>query len=476
MNAQVEQLLGQSNVTPRALPVKDEVTILVIDDDPRNLELITTILRGLEGVKIESCADPVDALHLAQASRPQIILVDWKMPRMDGMEVLQRVTASLPSTAVIVMTGHASTESTVEAMRQGAVDYLEKPFSIHRLKTVVGHYVERAKRICAGAECQMSSAGKFEGMLGQSPAILQTFATVERIAPLFRTALVTGPTGTGKELVARALHRLSPVAQNRFAVCNCSAIVETLFESELFGHVKGAFTGAFQDKVGLFEYAHGGTVFLDEIGEMPLTTQAKLLRVLQSQEIQRVGSPAVRRVDVRVVAATNRDLRAEVAAKRFREDLYYRLAMVEIQLSPLRERPEDLPLLVRSFIQRFAGQFDKKIEGVTQRAQLLLSRYAWPGNVRELENVIAHACMMASGSRIDVEDLPKAVFTPASSLVDQEWPTLEGLERRYVQQVLLHTGGNKAKATQILGIGRTTLYRAIRGIEDHNTNEENHTH
>jgi len=235
---------------------------------------------------------------------------------------------------------------------------------------------------------QMVDTFQLEGIVGRSPLILDVFDAIRRVALHFRTALITGETGTGKELAAHALHRLSPVSDKTFAVCNCSALVETLFESELFGHVRGAFTGATQDKVGLFEYAHQGTVFLDEIGDMPLAGQAKLLRVLQNQEVQRVGSPAIRKVDVRFVAATNQDLRALVREHRFREDLYYRLSMVEITLPRLVDRKEDLPLLERYFIEKFATQYNKPIRGMTRRARALLGRRDWPGNVRELENVI----------------------------------------------------------------------------------------
>src|SRR2546422_5378422 len=271
------------------------------------------------------------------------------MPKVGGMELLERILEAAPATNVMLMTGHYSTEAAVEAIQKGAYDYLNKPLSVEKLRQRVDQLMAEARqrRRTLQLDRELLKVYEFEGLLGRSPLMLDVFARVRRVAPHFRTVLVTGATGTGKELVARALHRLSPAASGTFAVCNCSAIVETLFESELFGYVKGAFTGATQDKSGLFEYANGGTLFLDEIGEMPLATQAKLLRVLQSQEIQRVRSPAVRKVAVRGVAATNRDLRARVAEKEFRDDLYYRLSMVEVKLPLLAERKEDLPLLVR---------------------------------------------------------------------------------------------------------------------------------
>ncbi|HTQ58079.1 MAG TPA: sigma-54 dependent transcriptional regulator, partial [Bryobacteraceae bacterium] len=292
-------------------------------------------------------------------------------------------------------------------------------------------------------------------------------------APHYRSCSVTGPTGTGKELVARALHKLSQVS-GPLVVCNCSAVVETLFESELFGHVRGAFTGATTDKMGLFEYAHTGTIFLDEIGDMPLATQAKLLRVLQNQEVQRVGSLRARQVDVRVVAATNHDLRAQIAEKRFREDLYYRLSMVEIKTPALADRKEDLPLLERFFIQKFAAQYRKPVESLAPRAQIVLTRHSWPGNVRELENVIGHACMLAAGEMIDVPDLPQYLRqggVPTSSPAPVPAAPGDGLsadlsfdeqERRVIEQALDKAGGNQVHAARMLGITRDKLRYKIK--------------
>jgi len=366
---------------------------------------------------------------------------------------------------VMLMTGHYSTEAAVEAIQKGAYDYLNKPLSVEKLRQRVDQLIAEARqrRRTLELDRELLKVYEFEGLLGRSPLMLDVFARVRRVAPHFRTVLVTGATGTGKELVARALHRLSPAASGTFAVCNCSAIVETLFESELFGYVKGAFTGATQDKSGLFEYANGGTLFLDEIGEMPLATQAKLLRVLQSQEIQRVGSPAVRKVDVRVVAATNRDLRARVAEKEFRDDLYYRLSMVEVKLPLLAERKEDVPLLVRYLVERFAMQYNKPIRGLTRRAQALLARYSWPGNVRELENALGHACMMVEGDLIDVRDFPDTLRKPAERelVEDEDLIPLDELQRRHALRVLARVGGNKKRAAEILGIARTTLYQLL---------------
>ena len=440
------------------------ILLLAIDDDPQSLEFVKDAL-AQENLEILTTTDPELGLELVLRRHPQIVLLDLVMPKIGGMELLERILEADPGTNVMLMTGHYSTEAAVEAIQKGAYDYLNKPLSVEKLRQRVDQLMAEARqrRRTLQLDRELLKVYEFEGLLGRSPLMLDVFTRVRRVAPHFRTVLVTGATGTGKELVARALHRLSPAASGRFAVCNCSAIVETLFESELFGYVKGAFTGATQDKSGLFEYANGGTLFLDEIGEMPLATQAKLLRVLQSQEIQRVGSPAVRKVDVRVVAATNRDLRARVGEKEFRDDLYYRLSMVEVKLPLLAERKEDLPLLVRYLVERFATQYNKPIRGLTRRAQALLARYMWPGNVRELENALGHACMMVEGDLIDVRDFPDTLRKPAERepVEDEDLIPLDELQRRHALRVLARVGGNKKRAAEILGIARTTLYQLL---------------
>jgi len=371
-----------------------------------------------------------------------------------------------PETEVILITGQYSTESAVEAIRRGASDYITKPINLNVLRDRIGRLVAEAQQRQAALQldAELLKTYQFEGMIGRSPLMLQVFAKIRRVAPHYRTALATGASGTGKELIAAALHRLSPVANNRLAVCNCSAIVETLFESELFGHVRGAFTGAAQDKIGLFEYAHGGTVFLDEIGEISLEMQSKLLRVLENREIQRVGSPAVKKVDVRVVAATNRNLLELIAEKKFREDLYYRLSMVEIELPRLGDRREDLPLLERFFIEEFAEQYGKLIKGITPRAQIVLARYPWPGNIRELRSALGSACMMAEGNMLDVRDLPERLRARVAEMKSEdsdELLPLAEVERRHVLRVLDQVGGNKVQAAKILGINRATVYRIV---------------
>jgi len=443
---------------------KPPVTILAVDDEAPVLELITTVLSE-QDVEVLTSTDPEEGLELVRRRRPAIVLLDLMMPKMSGMELLERILNVAPDTEVVLMTAHYSTESAVEAIKNGACDYLNKPVPVEVLRQRIGKLVAdaRQRQQASQLDAALVEASQFEGIVGRSPLMMEVFTRIRRVAPHYRTVLVTGATGTGKELVARALHRHSPVASGQFGVCNCSAVVETLFESELFGHVKGAFTGAGADKIGLFEYANNGTVFLDEIGDMPPATQAKLLRVLQNQEIQRVGSPVVRKVNVRVVAATHRDLRAMAAGKTFREDLYYRLSMIEIKLPRLADRREDIPLLLKHLLGRFSEQYGRPFRGLTPRAQAILACYSWPGNVRELENVIGAACMLTGREVIDVSDLEERLRRPSSgdAWADEELLSLEDLQRRHVRRVLERVEGNKVRAAEILGISRATLYRLL---------------
>ncbi|MCC6363606.1 MAG: sigma-54-dependent Fis family transcriptional regulator [Bryobacterales bacterium] len=438
--------------------------VLAVDDDPQILLLLQAVLSSGD-IKVVPVSDPGKAMESLKQHKPMLVLLDYFMPGMNGMEVLDQIVEFDPGIDVIFLTSHYSPQAAVEAIRRGAADYLTKPIDINMLLGKVGQLVSvwRHRHLTSSLDRQLLEAFQFEGLVGRSPAMLEVFARIRRIAPHFRNILVTGATGTGKELVAKALHRLSPVAQRRFATCNCGAIVESLIESELFGYVRGAFTGATQDKVGLFEYADGGVLFLDEIGEMPLATQTKLLRVLQQQEIQRVGSPATRKVDVRVIAATHRDLIEMVKEKRFREDLFYRLSMIDIKIPPLADRKEDLPLLMRHFLERFAQQYGKPLRGLTRRAQIAMLKYPWPGNVREIENCLGHACMMADGEFVDLKDLPERIMTPNAAPADDEGElvSLEEAQRRYVDKVLKTVGGNKVRAAEILKVSRATLYRMI---------------
>jgi len=448
-----------------------DVTLLAIDDDPLVLDLLEAAL-SRPGLRLLKENDAARALELVRYAHPDIVILDLVMPNLRGMELLDQIVEAGPGVDVVLLTGHYSPEGAVEAIRRGACDYLTKPFQVELLRERIGKLIAAAenRRRAEKLEEELLETSQFAGMVGGSPAILDVFSTLSRIAPHFRTALLTGPTGTGKQLAAEVLQRLSPVASKPFVVCNCAAIVETLFESELFGHVRGAFTGAFQDRIGMFEAADGGTLFLDEIGEIPPSVQGKLLRALEQQEVQRVGSSRVRKIDVRVIAATNRDLRAMVQEKQFREDLYYRLGMVEITLPTLSERKEDVPLLEKHFVESFSKQYSKPIKGLTRRAQAVLSRHTWPGNVRELENVIGRACMMTSSDMIDTRDLPEYLRTQSSegAFGPQGLVTLAEVERRHVEYVLEQVGGNKLEAAAILGIARATLYRILnREMENH---------
>lgn len=443
------------------------VSIVIIDDNPGSLELLSDALSG-EGIAIFTAQDPEDGLDLIYNRHPQVVLTDLVMPKLSGIDVLERVVEFDPAIDVVLMTAHYTTETAVEAIKKGAADYLNKPVPLNVLRERVGKLVEEARRRRRSfqLEDELTAANEFQGLVGRSPKMWDVYSRIRRIAPHYRTVLITGETGTGKDLAAQAIHRLSPAASGRYVVLNCSAVVETLFESELFGHVKGSFTGATADKVGMVEHAHGGTLFLDEIGDMPLATQAKLLRVLQNQEIQRVGSLSIRKVDIRVIAATNQNLRAAVLQGKFREDLYYRLAMVEVQMPRLAERLEDLPLLERHFIAKFAAQYKKDIRGITQRAQVVLAGHSWPGNIRELENTVGHACIMTLGNTIDVQDLPEHLCKGADLrlLSQTEMPmtggaimTLEDQERILIQRALDASNGNQSQAARLLRIGRDAL-------------------
>ncbi len=432
--------------------------ILVIDPDVGVSEEIGRALAGLP-VAVLRTGNRAEGVDFYRRFLPQMVFMDSGFD--DPKVPLHDLFAGDSALEVVLMT-HGRTETTaLEAVARGASDVLSKPLATSKLQRLVSGFVAQAERRRQTGELdkELLEAYQFQGMVGRSPRMLEVFSRIRRVAPLFQTVLVTGATGTGKELIARALHNLSPRSREKFAVCNCSALTETLLESQLFGHVKGAFTGATHDRAGLFEYAAGGTLFLDEIGELSLGAQAKLLRILQSQELQRVGSPVTRTVDVHVIAATNRDVRELAAKGLFRQDLFYRLSMIEVQLPSLADRMEDLPLLQQHFLRYFSTKYGKELKGISRRAQIFLTRHSWPGNVRELENVIGNACIMAQGKIVSDADLPEAIRAPVATPEKAAGSmTLQEVQSRHLDYVLKLVEGNKARAAEILGVSRATVY------------------
>jgi len=441
--------------------------VLVIDDDPLAIQLVMDAL-DREIFNVSGSTDAQAGLQWVARHRPPLVLLDLVMPGVTGMELLEQILATDPGIDVILVTGDYSTDSAVQAIQRGAYDYWTKPLSIEHLHEKLAKWVRdtKARQQTLGLDRELLRTFQCEGIVGRSPLMLEVLSKIRRIAPHFQTAFVTGETGTGKELAARAIHFLSPAASGPFVVCNCAAIAENLFESELFGHVRGAFTGAYQDKQGLVEAASGGTLFLDEITEMPLATQAKLLRLLQNREIQPVGSPRPKRIEVRIVAATNRDTGSAVRDNKLRDDLYYRLSTIELKLPRLADRKEDLPLLMRHFLDRFAARYKKTGFNLTRRAQVALARYSWPGNIRELENALDHGCMMAGQEIIDLRDLPEQVWAkglPGGLEDTAELVSMRTMQVRHSRRVLEQVAGNRERAARILEISRTTLYRLLLG-------------
>ncbi len=433
--------------------------ILVVDDDAVNVQLIAEILNP-DGYEVQTCSDPHLAGDLASNRHFDLAILDVRMPLLDGISLLKRLRSETPGLPVIIMTGFGSVDGAVEAISAGAVDYLSKPMNISQLRDAVRRSLER------GAAAAPGSFPDDEGgeIIGRSEAIVAVYGAIAKVAPGRSTVLLHGESGTGKELVARAIHRHGPRRDRPFLAVDCGAISEGLLETELFGHVRGAFTGALSDKAGLFADATGGTLLLDEIGNIGPAMQASLLRVLQEQQVRPVGSSRSRPIDVRIIAATNVDLREAVTRGDFREDLYYRLNVFNISVPPLRERHGDIPLLARHFLQCAAEQNDRPPCSLSSDALEVLEQYRWPGNVRQLAHVIERAVVLVQSGTIGVEDLPfeiRGADTLSAKSVLDDHPTLEQLKRRYIVQVLAETGGNISRSASILGVDRRSLYRMM---------------
>ena len=419
-----------------------------------------------DGATVVWETDPRRALARAAEHPIDLAVLDVRMPELDGLELLRRLRERRPQLPVVIMTAFGSIDTAVLAITSGAVDYVSKPMDVEEIRATVRRALGRQTE----TQAELPEAGEeLGGMVGRTPAMVDVYKTIARVAPGPSTVLVTGESGTGKELVARAIHRHSPRRKRPCVAVDCAALTETLLESELFGHVRGSFTGAIADAPGLFAEADGGTIFLDEIGDITPALQAKLLRVLQEHQVRPVGGTEWRKVDVRIIAATNRDLAAGVAAGRFREDLYYRLKVVTIHLPPLRERRDDIPLLVDHLVRRAATSCGKQVTGVSESALALLGAYDWPGNIRELAHVLERTVALAQHDVLAAEDLPSEIGAghrenggaalPASQPADR--PTLAELKRRYIAQVLEESRGNVSRAAAVLGVDRRSLYRML---------------
>ncbi len=448
-------------------------TILVVDDEKNYLLVLSAVLEE-EGYEVFTALSGPEAIEIQKASDIDLVLTDMKMPGMDGIELLERIKERDPDLPVILMTAHGTVDKAVEAMQKGAYSYVLKPFDNERLilyvKKAMSIYqvVKENRRLRSVVESQY----RFGSIIGKSKPIRDVFDTIQKVAPSNASVLIEGESGTGKELVAKAIHFNSPRRDQPFVAVNCSALAQSLLESELFGHEKGAFTGAISSKKGRFELAHGGTLFLDEIGELSAGLQVKLLRVLQEKIFERVGGVRPITVDIRVIAATNKNLQAEMQAGRFREDLYYRLDVVHIVIPPLRERREDIRLLVDHFIAKYAGErkLSAPVKGVTQDVDRLFYAYSWPGNVRELENVIERAMILCPADIISDRDLPKGFRSNVANTLDLDgipagaklYDTLEMVEKMMIQHALKLSDNVQSHAAELLGIGKSGLSQKIK--------------
>jgi two-component system response regulator HydG len=448
--------------------------VLVVDNDIVHARTMGEAL-GRLGHDVTVVGSGGEGARRIEQETFDIVVTDLMMTDIGGLEILARAKKASPETEVIVVTGHGTIPSAVSAMQQGAFNYLQKPLDLGHLRTAVEKAAEsgRLRRQNLELNRRLDEKFGFEGVVGSSPQMLGLIERLKRIAPTDATVLIQGETGTGKELVAQAIHQNSPRKTKPFVALNCAALSENILESELFGHVRGAFTDASSDRVGKFEYANGGTLFLDEVGDMPMATQIKLLRVLESGEITRVGSNTPVRVNVRILSATNRNLEEAIASGAFRSDLYHRLKVVTIAIPPLRDRSGDIPLLIEHFVKQFAKRHGKTIKGVSLAARTKLGSFPWPGNVRQLRNVIESMVVVDCDETLDVDDLPlelePAAAAPAREQADGSMGIaalvgrpLEEVERIFITETLKLTGGNREQAAELLGIGERTLYRKIK--------------
>ena len=448
--------------------------MLVVDDDAGSSGLLREIFVQ-EGYDVSQAGSGAEALKLASERPFDVVLSDVQMPDIDGIEVLRRLKHVAPNAIVILVTAYGTIEAAIRALSEGAFDYVRKPFKLDEVRLCVARAMERRQAGSVRPAGQASDGTHARGsrgarpIIGSHPAMVELYKMVSRVAGTKSSVLIMGESGTGKELIARTIHEASPRSDRPFVAVNCTSLSETLLESELFGHVKGAFTGAIERRPGLFLEANRGTVFLDEVGDMSLSMQSKLLRVLQEEEVKPVGGNETIPVDVRVVAATHQDLDALVRAGRFRVDLYYRLHVVALRVPSLRERREDIPVLAEHFLREYAARSNRVVRGFSTRAMEALLAHPWPGNVRELENVVERAVALAPGSTVEESDLPDKLIL-GSRIAAPEPPgatraTLDEVARSYVLQVLDQVGGNKSEAARVLGIPRRTLYRMLERYE-----------
>lgn len=439
--------------------------VLVVDDEDAVRAGIAQVLAN-QGLKVRVAADGRQALEMMAQQPAGIVLLDIKMPEMEGVEVLKLLRRDYPHTEVLMITGYPNIEGAVQCIKLGALDYLVKPFRLNELESLVEKTRDHLKRklTTISPEAEALREPGIDSLVGYSPAMQKVFAKIKRAAPSDSTVLLTGESGTGKELAARAIHKLSPRADKEFVPVDCSALVETLLESELFGHVKGSFTGAHQTKHGLFELADHGTFFFDEITNLSLNIQAKLLRVIQEREFMKVGSQKRTKLDIRIIASSNRELKEAIKEGIFREDLYYRLSVIPIHLPPLRERTGDLPLLVEHFLKKHGQKSVREVKGFSPRALKMLGDYSWPGNVRELEHTIERILILEDAEIIEPEHLPSFISQRPGEfqVFSDEKYTLEELEKRYIQYILRQTKGTRQEAAAVLGINRKTLVQKIK--------------